>query len=84
MTATRVDWVDRYHCPPDGRGKAPWCSNLPCPGHRSTKDQRAAARLLAHVDGGEKWWDLRAGGSEREAYLLEARLAIHEMRQEQA
>lgn len=82
---TTPDW----RCPPGERGQLPWCRRLPCPGHKSSAEQRLVARVLAWAsatgdDGGDpnadellqEWWDPRRR-AEVGPWLVQARRAIH-------
>ena len=72
----------RYSCPPNRArgGEGPWCDGLPCPGHRATNAQVAAAKVIAWCDGwtAAEWFDPREEGARRE-YLAVARRALHEL-----
>ena len=66
-----------YHCHPSTRGTAPWCANLPCRGHRATRDQLLVAHVLAHR-ADVPWWTLAPSG--REHWIRDAVAALHELR----
>lgn len=53
----------------------PWCAGLPCPGHRATKAQVLAAKILAWADGLE--WD--HPDCAQRAYLTTARRVLVEL-----
>lgn len=62
---------------PGNRARGPlnvlWCNDMPCHGHRPTKDQLLVAKVLAWQSGQD--WD----ACPQRAFLTSAREALHDV-----
>jgi hypothetical protein len=72
--------VYRWHCPPS-RGPrpagTPWCDDLPCRGHKATKEQLRAAQVLAWGDGLDDVYTPQGDPTTQADYLATAVEALH-------